>query len=199
MDGTTAGNGPGPRTMEPLVKNVLLASADQVAIDAVAARLMGFDPLCIDYIRLSHERGLGVGDMREIELVGDDVSGEDWGFEVGYNFHRFLAWMAWYGPTRVLQKIVLRTPLVVIPNFISEFNHDYIQWSFKEKHVYEDWRTDTPWGRLFQRYQREGTLAQEPGSTGSSSPAAWLQRRWRLPWAPRWWSRPPMSRSRGNT
>ena len=37
MDGTTAGNGPGPRTMYPVVKDVMLASADQVAIDAVAA------------------------------------------------------------------------------------------------------------------------------------------------------------------
>jgi uncharacterized protein (DUF362 family) len=37
MDGTTAGNGPGPRTMYPVVKNVMLASADQVAIDAISA------------------------------------------------------------------------------------------------------------------------------------------------------------------
>ena len=44
MDGTTAGNGPGPRTLIPVVKNVILASEDQVAIDAVAAKLMGFDP-----------------------------------------------------------------------------------------------------------------------------------------------------------
>jgi uncharacterized protein (DUF362 family) len=108
MDGTTAGNGPGPRTMKPEVKNVILASADQVAIDAVSAKLMGFDPLNIDYIRLAHERGLGVGDVNEIELVGDDVSGENWGFEVGYNFHRFLAWLGWYGPTRVFQKLGLR-------------------------------------------------------------------------------------------
>jgi len=47
MDGTTAGNGPGPRTMDPVVKNVMLASADQVAIDAVSAKMMGFDPLSI--------------------------------------------------------------------------------------------------------------------------------------------------------
>src|SRR5512137_694471 len=59
MDGTTAGNGPGPRLMEPVVKNVILASADQVAIDAVAAKMMGFDPLSIKYIRLAHEQGLG--------------------------------------------------------------------------------------------------------------------------------------------
>ena len=60
MDGTFAGDGPGPRCMVPHVKNVILASADQVAIDAVAARLMGFDPLSIKFIRLAHDAGLGV-------------------------------------------------------------------------------------------------------------------------------------------
>jgi uncharacterized protein (DUF362 family) len=158
MDGTTAGDGTGPRTPTPVVKNVILASADQVAIDAVSARLMGFDPLKIGYIRLAHERGLGVGDVRGIELVGDDVSNESWGFHVGSNVHTFLAWMAWYGPTKVLQKLVLRTPLVAIPIFLSEFNHDYVHWPLKSKQVYEKWRADTEWGKLFQRYQREGTL-----------------------------------------
>ena len=71
MDGTFAGDGPGPRCMVPHVKNVMLASADQVAIDAVAAKLMGFDPLSIKYIRLAHDVGLGCGDPREIEIVGD--------------------------------------------------------------------------------------------------------------------------------
>ena len=41
MDGTFAGDGPGPRCMVPHVKNVILASADQVAIDAVAAQADG--------------------------------------------------------------------------------------------------------------------------------------------------------------
>ena len=50
--------------MIPHVKNYLLASADQVAIDAVAAKMMGFDPLSIRYIRLAHEAGLGCGDVR---------------------------------------------------------------------------------------------------------------------------------------
>jgi uncharacterized protein (DUF362 family) len=160
MDGTTAGNGPGPRTMTPVVKNVILASADQVAIDAVSAKMMGFDSLSIGYIRLAHERGLGVGDVREIEIVGDDVSGENWEFEVGYNFHRFLAWMAWYGPTRVFQKLVLRTPLVALTLPFSVINHDVLHWPLKEKHIYEDWRVNTAWGQMFQRYQQEGHLAE---------------------------------------
>jgi uncharacterized protein (DUF362 family) len=161
MDGTTAGNGQGPRTLKPVVKNVILASADQVAIDAVSAKLMGFDPMTIPYIRLAHERGLGNGDVRDIEIVGDDIAGENWEFEVGYNFHRFLAWLAWYGPTRFLQKLVMRTPLVAFPIFVSEFNHDYIHWPLKEKHIYEAWLAETPWGQLFQQYQKDGFIGAD--------------------------------------
>ena len=161
MDGTTAGNGQGPRTVKPVVKNVILASADQVAIDAVAAKLMGFDPLSIPYIRLATEQGLGCGDVRQIDLVGDDVSGENWGFEVGYNFHRLMGWLSWYGPTKALQKIIFHTPIVNIPIFVSESYHDYLHWPLKEKHVYEHWRAETPWGHLFEKYQRDGTLCGE--------------------------------------
>src|SRR5215470_10610776 len=82
MDGTTCGNGPGPRTMIPVEKDVLLASGDQVAIDAVAAKIMGFDPMSIKYIRLAHEAGLGCGDPRDIEVVGEDVSSWNFRFSV---------------------------------------------------------------------------------------------------------------------
>ncbi len=45
MDGTIAGDGPGPRCMVPYVKDYILASGDQVAIDAVASKMMGFEPM----------------------------------------------------------------------------------------------------------------------------------------------------------
>jgi uncharacterized protein (DUF362 family) len=163
MDGTTAGNGPGPRTMEPEVKNVILASGDQVAIDAVAAKLMGFDPMKLDYIRLAHEQGLGVGDPRDIELVGEDISRENWHFKVGVNAHRVLAWLGWYGPTRVLQKAIFRTPVVKLPIFVSEANHDYLQWPLRYRRKFEDWRAQTPWGQLFQDYERNGHLGLDAG------------------------------------
>jgi uncharacterized protein (DUF362 family) len=158
MDGTTAGDGAGPRMIRPVAKNVLLASADQVAIDAVAARLMGFDPLQIRYIRTAHERGLGVGDVREIDLVGDDVSTERWGFRVGYNSHSFLAWLSWYGPTRFLQKLLFRTPLVIFPTLVGEIEQDYLYWPLKYRHIAARWRRETGWGKLFTEYQGRGTL-----------------------------------------
>jgi uncharacterized protein (DUF362 family) len=159
MDGTTAGDGAGPRMIRPIIKNIILASQDQVAIDAVAARLMGFDPLSIKYIRLAHEHGLGVGDPSQIELVGDDVSGENWGFKIGHNSHSFLAWLAWYGPTKFLQKAVLRTRFVIVPTMIGEIEQDYMFWPLKYKRIAERWRVETTWGKLFQRYQQEGCLA----------------------------------------
>jgi uncharacterized protein (DUF362 family) len=158
MDGTTAGDGAGPRMIKPVVKNVTLASTDQVAIDAVAARLMGFDPLGIKYIRLAHEAGLGVGDPRQIKIIGDDITGENWDFHVGYNSHSFLAWLAWYGPTRVFQKLVLRTPVVIIPTLIGEIEQDYLYWPLKYKGIAAQWRSSTVWGQLFERYQQQGCL-----------------------------------------
>ncbi len=155
MDGTTAGNGPGPRTMKPEIKNVILASSDQVAIDAVAAKMMGIDPFSIGYIRLAHEKGLGVGDVRDIKIVGKDISGVNWNFSVGQSFHKFLGWLSWYGPTKALQKFIFRTALVNIPILVSEVNHDYIHWPLIDRWKYLKWRKETTWGNLFAQYEEE--------------------------------------------
>jgi Uncharacterized conserved protein len=160
MEGTTSGNGAGPRIMDPIRKDVILASGDQVAIDAVAAKLMGFDPLSIRYIKLAHDAGLGTGDVREIELVGNpEIGQESWGFAVGKTFHSFLGWLAWYGPTKFLQRLIFHTPIVHFPNLVSETYHDYYRWTFREKKIYERWLQESPWGQLFARYRKDGTLA----------------------------------------
>jgi len=119
---------------------------------------MGFDPLSIKYINLAHTQGLGLGDPREIELVGDDVSAENWHFQVGHNLHQFMGWLTWYGPTKFLQKLVTRTPLVAIPIAFSEVYHDYVHWPLKEKYVFKDWCETTAWGQLFLRYGKEGHI-----------------------------------------
>jgi uncharacterized protein (DUF362 family) len=152
MDGTTAGNGPGPRTMFPVVKDYMLASADQTAIDAVAAKMMGFDPLAIEYIRAAHEDRLGVGDPREIELVGDDVSRESWGFRVGDNTASLVGDLMWFSPLRHVQKLFFRTPIVNLFIFGSEAYHDYYRWPVKDRKVFEQWKAETTWGRLFSAY-----------------------------------------------
>jgi hypothetical protein len=138
--------------MYPVVKNVYLASADQVAIDAVAAKLMGFDPMGIEYIRVAHEDGLGVGDPRDIEIVGDDVSNESWGFRVGDNLASLGGDLFWFSPLKVFQKLLFHTPIVHLFVFASETYHDYYRWPMKDRRTFDRWKRDTEWGKLFTEY-----------------------------------------------
>ncbi len=158
MDGTFAGDGPGPRCMIPYVKNVLLASADQVAIDAVAAKLMGFDPLqdC-KFIRLAHERGLGCGDVREIEYVGDAEFAEmNWQFEGPFKRMTFAARMQhkiYWGKLKTLLEWSLKTWLAPWAYIASVLYHDLFWYPFHGKgRVDNVFRSD--WGRLFHNWER---------------------------------------------
>ena len=168
MDGTTCGNGPGPRTMFPVVKDYMLASADQVAIDALSAKMMGFDPMSIDYIRLAHEDGLGVGRPEEIDVVGADVSGESWGFQVGDNGASRVGDFMWFGPMKPFQKLFFHTPLVNVFILGSELYHDYYRWPTKDRRIFEEWKLGTPWGRLFARYAEGRPAAQAPAQAAQA-------------------------------
>ena len=169
MDGTTAGNGPGPRTMYPVVKNVMLASSDQVAIDAVAAKMMGFDPMSLAYINLAHQDGLGVGDPRDIEIVGDlDAAKENWGFHVGKNLVRAVGGdLIWFGPLKSFQNLFFHTPLVHGFVFASEIYHDLYRWPALDRRTFEHWAERTPWGQLFLRYAQMGPQGQPIVPAGS--------------------------------
>lgn len=173
MDGTTAGNGPGPRTMIPVVKNYMLASQDQTAIDAVAAKMMGFDPMTLEYVKVAHDDGLGVGDPRDIEIVGDDVSGESWGFRVGDNGASVVGDLLWFGPMKKFQKLFFHTPLVNAFIFGSEAYHDYYRWPMKDKKTFETWQRETAWGRLFDAYARGEAerITGKPAVKGASATA----------------------------
>jgi uncharacterized protein (DUF362 family) len=151
MDGTLCGNGPGPRTLIPVPKNLILASADSVAIDAVAAKMMGFNPMDIGYIRLAHEDGLGIGRIDEIDVVGEDISNMNFGFRVGNNMASLVGNLLWFGPMKPIQKVFLRTPLVYLFVLGSFFYHDYIWWNTEGKRrMREAYKTD--WGKLFLQY-----------------------------------------------
>ena len=152
MDGTFAGDGPGPRAMRPYVKNVIMASADQVAIDAIAAKMMGFDPLSLKFIRLAHEKGLGVGDPREIEVVGADITGVNWHFSAKENtFASRGQKLIYWGPLKPMESFLLRTPLAPWSYFASNVYHNQYWYRYIGlKRVKEALGTD--WGKLFQSY-----------------------------------------------
>jgi uncharacterized protein (DUF362 family) len=173
MDGTFAGDGPGPRCMIPHVKNVLLASADQVAIDAVAAKLMGIDPLSIRYIRLAHERGLGCGDPREIEIVGDEEAArENWRFVGPFKKMTFAARMQhriYWGPLKKPIEWSLKTVLAPWAYLASVIYHDSFWYPLVARAKMRQCLA-SPWGRLFQNWERLRPDAQgfpEVGETAA--------------------------------
>lgn len=152
MDGTFAGDGPGPRAMRWHEKNILLASADQVAIDAVSAKLQGFDPMKIDFIRMAHELGLGVGDPREIEIAGYDIEQEaPWRFVQEDTFASRGQKLIYHGPLKPLEKPLLQSPLVPWSYFASNFYHNVYWYPFVGRKRVEE-ALKTPWGQMFANY-----------------------------------------------
>ena len=152
MDGTFAGDGPGPRAMRWHVKDILLASADQVAIDAVSARLQGFDPLSLRFIRKAHEMDLGVGDPRQIEIVGYDIGQEPpWNFRREDTFASRGQHMIYHGPLKPFEKLLLQTPLVPWSYFASNFYHNVYWYPFIGRKRVQA-ALETEWGKLFKAY-----------------------------------------------
>ncbi|HOM71054.1 MAG TPA: DUF362 domain-containing protein, partial [Armatimonadota bacterium] len=129
-------------------------SADQVAIDAVAAKMMGFDPLELKFIRLAHERGLGCGDVKEIEIVGEDIS------DVNFHFHGKQETFAsrgqkliYHGPLKPLENILLRSFIAPWSYYASRLYYDgYWYRCIGKKRVKQ--MLETHWGKLFQQYGR---------------------------------------------
>lgn len=152
MDGTVCGDGAGPRTMDPKVKNYILASGDSVAIDAIAAKMMGFDPMSIPYIRMATEMGLGCGDPKEIEVVGEDVSGVDFGFHTKKSLVIAGDQMIRKGWLRPLEKLLLHSPLVVWAPFASTVYHDWYWYPTKGKRIIREF-LGTDWGKLWMKYR----------------------------------------------
>ncbi|HET7010569.1 MAG TPA: DUF362 domain-containing protein [Anaerolineales bacterium] len=152
MDGTFAGDGPGPRAMRWHEKDILLASADQVAIDAVSARLQGFDPMRIRFLRRAHELGLGVADPSQIRVVGYDIAQEpDWGFVQQDTFASRGQKLIYHGPLKPFEKLLLQSPLVPWSYFASNFYHNVYWYPFVGRSRVEA-ALRTRWGRLFQAY-----------------------------------------------
>lgn len=152
MDGTIAGDGPGPRCMVPYVKDYILASGDQVAIDAVASKMMGFEPMDLKFIRLAHEAGLGCGEIQDIEVVGEDISEVNWNFQKEKNtFASYGQKLIYWGPLKRLEKFLLRTVLTPWSYAASVIFHDWLWHPFVGKR-----RTKkilkTQWGELFKQY-----------------------------------------------
>jgi uncharacterized protein (DUF362 family) len=150
-DGTIAGNGAGPRVMQPQIKDYVLASADSVAIDAIAAKMMGFDPLQLKFLSLAQEQGLGNARPQDINIVGADIKNINFHFESKDNFCSRGQKAIYWGKLKPFERILLRSPLVPWSYAASRIYHDVYWYNCVGKKIAEKFLT-TDWGRLFQSY-----------------------------------------------
>jgi len=74
MDGIIAMEGEGPALGNIRKPGIVLASQDAVALDSVAATIIGLNPMDIYTIKYSHERALGIGNLQQIEAVGESIA-----------------------------------------------------------------------------------------------------------------------------
>lgn len=150
-DGAVVGKGSGPRAMEWEIKNYLLASSDLVALDATASKMMGFNPLKLDYLKLSQEQGLGVADSAKIKIVGEDISGVNWHYKRKDTLASKGQKLIYHHSPKFIEKILLQSPLVPWSYFASNFYHDFYWWNIFGKERVDKFM-ETEWGKLFQEY-----------------------------------------------
>jgi len=74
VDGLLGQEGDHASSGRPVEMGVVIAGQDPVATDAVTSAVMGLDPFEVATTRIAARRGLGVGDLRKIEVVGAPIA-----------------------------------------------------------------------------------------------------------------------------
>ena len=151
-DGAFSGDGPGPRAMRINEKNLIVGGYDQVAVDSVVAKLMGFDPMNIKKLRIADEMLLGTANPKNIKIIGEDVSSVNWNYSSNENTlaskgQKFIYW----GPLKPLEKFLLRSKISPWAFLASDLYHNKYWLKFiGKKRIKKAMKTQ--WGKLFQKY-----------------------------------------------
>jgi uncharacterized protein (DUF362 family) len=151
VDGTVCGDGAGPRTMYPRIKNYLLAGYDQVAVDAIVAKMMGFEPLKLPAIKLAHDEGLGCGDVDQIEIIGEDISNVNWEFHVKRSLVIWGDQMVRKGALQFLNPLMRNKFFFSVPIMLSLVYHDMFWYpTIGKRRIKQFYKSE--WGKLFLNY-----------------------------------------------
>lgn len=146
MDGSVLGFGPGPRAMEWEPANLILASHDEIALDATAARIIGFDPNLIEFIKLGHKMKLGnMNPEYSCPLP---------------NFHHTIRKdtfasrgqkLIYHHSPEWFEKFLLRSPITPWSYAASNLYHDSYWYNFIGKARLDNY-LQSDWGKLFSSY-----------------------------------------------
>lgn len=82
MDGILAMEGLGPSHGQVKKVGIIISSTDSVAVDAVSSSIIGYNPMDIPTTKDACIRGLGNGELDQIEILGEQIN------EVKVNFEK---------------------------------------------------------------------------------------------------------------
>jgi uncharacterized protein (DUF362 family) len=88
VDGITCMEGNGPVIGTPINLGIIVTGSNPVSVDSLCCRIMGFDPSQIIHLSVSAKNGLG--EMENIEIIGDEWTKYKCEFEKPYSFRATL-------------------------------------------------------------------------------------------------------------
>lgn len=92
VDGFVGMEGDGPVGGTPVPLGVASASVYPVSLDAVMAKIMGFEPLDIGYLHYLDDWGVGVADLSEVKVVGKQIAKVSRKFRPHTTYEEQLRW-----------------------------------------------------------------------------------------------------------
>jgi uncharacterized protein (DUF362 family) len=93
IDGFEGMEGNGPRLGTPVDHRVCVASTDWLAADRVSVELMGIDYNKVGYLNYCEQTGLGIGDLKKIEIAGESINNHIKHYKLHENIEEQLIWM----------------------------------------------------------------------------------------------------------
>src|ERR1044072_3679509 len=118
---------------------------------------MELDPMSIKFIRLAQDLGLGCGDPRDIEIVGDaSAAAENWHFDGPFRKMTFAARMQhkiYWGPLKAPIEWSLKTVLAPWAYMASVVYHDSLWYPLKARRMMHK-VLHSDWGRLFRNWEQ---------------------------------------------
>lgn len=126
MDATIGCDGKGPKQGTPRILDCILASADNVALDAVATKIMGIPIEKVVHIKRCEERQTGIGALDKITILGESTDKLNFKFRYGKKSLITSCDLALRRP--FLKGFFYRTPIFNLIVFIARLN--YPIWMF---------------------------------------------------------------------
>jgi uncharacterized protein (DUF362 family) len=75
------GDGPNLPPGKSRSLGLIIAGRDGIAVDAVCAKLIGIEPFEVKHLALAHDRGIGIADITQIEIIGERLKDVETIFE----------------------------------------------------------------------------------------------------------------------